>query len=308
MLAYTFRRLAMVIPSLFGVALFVFLMIHLVPGDPVEAMLGEYALPSARAELATQLGLDRPLPEQFVSFISGLFRGDLGESVALDGQPAVMGVLLEALPATLLLAVSSMLIALVIALPAGVLSATHRNTPIDYAVSTFALLGLSIPNFWLGPLLMLLFSVHLGWLPMSGLESPQSIILPAITLGTALAAALTRMVRASMLEELNQDYIVTARAKGLSERRVVWVHALRNSLIPVVSIAGLQFGALLAGAVVTERIFSIRGIGFVLIEGIGSRDYPVVQGAILLIGASYILVNLVTDLLYGFIDPRVRYG
>lgn len=307
MLKYTLQRLLFAVPSILGVVTLVFLMIHLIPGDPVEAMLGEYAAPSAREELTRQLGLDKPLYEQYFSFISGLLRADLGTSISLEGQPKVINVLVEAYPYTLLLALSSMVVAFLIAIPAGMISAAFRNTGLDYTVSFLALVGLSIPNFWLGPLLILLFSVYLNWLPVSGLENPAGLILPSLTLGTALAAALTRMVRASMSEELSQDYIRTARAKGLSEFKVITKHAFRNSLIPVVSIAGLQFGALLAGAVVTERIFSIRGLGFIIIEGIGRRDYPVVQGVLLVIAVSYIIVNLLTDVLYGLIDPRVRY-
>ena len=307
MLAYALRRLAVAVPSLLGVITLIFLMIHMVPGDPVEAMLGEYAAPSAREELRAQLGLDKPLHEQYLAFLGGLAEGDLGRSVALEGRPEVAAVLAEAFPTTLVLALAAMAVALIVALPAGMLSAARRNTASDYAVSIAALLGISIPNFWLGPLLILLFSIQLAWLPVSGLDDPAGLILPALTLGTSLAAALTRMVRASMADELSQDYIRTARAKGLPEWRVVGVHALRNSLIPVISVAGLQFGALLAGAVVTERIFSIRGVGFILIDAISRRDYPLVQGAILLIAASYILVNLATDLLYGAVDPRVRY-
>jgi peptide/nickel transport system permease protein len=308
MLVYALRRIAFAVPAVFGVATIVFLMIHLVPGDPIEAMLGEYASPTAREELEQQLGLDRPLHDQYFSFFAGVLKGDFGRSVSIEGEPPVSDVILEAYPYTLLLAASSMVVALLIAIPAGIISAARRNRPVDYAVSTFALLGLSIPNFWLGPLLILLFSVHLNLFPISGLSSPAGLVLPSLTLGTALAAALTRMVRASMSEELGQDYIRTARAKGLSEFRVVTVHAFRNSLIPVVSVAGLQFGALLAGAVVTERIFSIRGLGFIVIEAIGRRDYPVVQGTILVIAVSYIVVNLITDLVYSWIDPRVRYG
>ncbi len=308
MLNYALRRVLGAVPTLLGVATLIFLMIHLVPGDPVEAMLGEYAAPSAREELRSQLGLDKPLHEQYLGFLGGLVTGDLGRSVALEGRPKVAQVIAEAFPTTMILALAAMAVALVIALPAGTISAARKNTLTDYAVSTGALLGISIPNFWLGPLLILLFSIQLGWLPVSGLEDPRSLVLPALTLGASLAAALTRMVRAAMTEELSQDYIRTARAKGLPEWRVVGVHALRNSLIPVVSIAGLQFGALLAGAVVTERIFSIQGIGFILIDAIGRRDYPLVQGTILVIAACYIAVNLATDLMYSVIDPRVRYG
>lgn len=307
MVTYAMRRLLIAVPSVFGVVTLVFLMIHLVPGDPVEAMLGEYAGPSDREALEKQLGLDRPLHIQYLGFLGGLAQGDLGQSVAIEGEPAVSSVILEAYPYTMLLAFSSMVIALMIAIPAGILSAAYKNTPVDYSVSVFALLGLSIPNFWLGPLLILAFSIQLNLLPVSGLENPAGLILPAITLGTALAAALTRMVRASMSEELTQDYIRTARSKGLSQFRVVAVHAFRNSLIPVVSIAGLQFGTLLAGAVVTEKIFSIRGLGFVMVEAISKRDYPVVQGTILIIAVTYIVINLLTDLVYALIDPRVRY-
>jgi peptide/nickel transport system permease protein len=305
---YAFHRLLWAFPTLLGVATLVFLMIHLVPGDPVEAMLGEYAAPSAREELRAQLGLDKPLPEQYLSFMAGIAVGDFGRSVALEGRPQVAAVIAEAFPTTLLLALAAMAVALIIALPAGMISAARRNSLSDYTLSTAALLGISIPNFWLGPLLILLFSIQLGWLPVSGLDTPAGLVLPALTLGTSLAAALTRMVRAAMSEEMAQDYIRTARARGLPEWRVVGVHALRNSLIPVVSVAGLQFGALLAGAVVTERIFSIRGIGFILIDSIGRRDYPMVQGAILVIAFCYIAVNLATDLLYALIDPRVRFG
>ena len=308
MLTYTLRRLVLAVPSVLGVATFVFLMVHLAPGNPVDAMLGDYAGPADREALSRQLGLDRPLHEQYFSFLGGVIKGDLGNSVSWEKGRPVAAILGEALPITLLLAVSSMLVALAVAIPAGMVSAAKRNSLPDYAVSTLALLGLSIPNFWLGPLLILLFSVHLGWLPVSGLEGPAGLVLPALTLGTALAAALTRMVRASLADELSQDYIRTARAKGLSEFRVITVHAFRNSLIPVVSVAGLQFGTLLAGAVVTERIFSLRGVGFVMIEAISRRDYPVVQGAILLIAACYICVNLLTDLIYAIADPRVRYS
>ena len=307
MLRYLLRRLLFILPSVFGVVTLVFLMIHLVPGDPVEAMLGEYAAPSAREELEKQLGLDRPLHEQYFTFLTGVAVADLGNSVAIEGEPEVMAVITEAYPKTLILAFTSMLLALAIAIPAGIISAARRNTMLDYSVSTLALLGLSVPNFWLGPLLILVFSVHLNLLPVSGFTDLSSLILPSIALGTALAAALTRMVRASMAEELTRDYIRTARAKGLSEFKVITGHAFRNSLIPVVSVAGMQFGALLAGAVVTERIFSIRGLGFVIVEAITKRDYPVVQGAVLIIAFSYILVNLMTDLVYGLLDPRVRY-
>lgn len=307
MITYAFRRLLLALPTLLGVATIIFLLIHLVPGDPVESMLGEYATAADKEELRTQLGLDRGLHEQYGIFLAGLAVGDLGSSVSIEGEPPVLEVLLDAYPYTLLLAFSSMLVALLIALPAGMISALKKDTAWDSSLTLFSLLGLSIPNFWLGPLLMLLFAIVLGWLPVSGLDNPWGIVLPALTMGTSLAAALTRMVRASVLEELGKDYVRTARAKGLSESRVLVHHAFRNALIPVISVIGLQFGTLLAGAVVTERIFSIQGVGYVLIEAISRRDYPLVQGAVLIIGGSYVVVNLCTDLLYAVVDPRVRY-
>jgi peptide/nickel transport system permease protein len=206
-----------------------------------------------------------------------------------------------------MLAVVSMLVALAISLPAGMISALKQDTAWDSSFTVISLVGLSIPNFWLGPLLILLFSIYLGWLPVSGLDNPLGIILPALTMGTSLAAVLTRMVRASVIDELGKDYIRTARARGLRERRVLVQHAFRNALIPVISVIGLQFGTLLAGAVVTERIFSIQGVGYILIEAINRRDYPLVQGAVLVIAASYVIINLITDLLYAVVDPRVRY-
>lgn len=304
---YALRRILLAVPTVLGVATIVFLLIHLVPGDPVESMLGDYATPADKAELRTLLGLNRPLLEQYFSFIGGLITGELGTSVSMEGQPAVLDVILAAYPATAILALVSMLVALLIALPAGMISALKRNTAWDSSLSVVSLIGLSMPNFWLGPLLILLFAITLGWLPVSGMSSPAHLVLPAVTMGASLAAVLTRMVRASVIEELDKDYIRTARAKGLSEYRVLVHHAFRNALIPVISVVGLQFGTLLAGAVVTERIFSIQGVGFLLIEAINRRDYPLVQGAVLIIAITYVAVNLLTDLLYAVVDPRVTY-
>lgn len=306
MISYVIRRLLLAIPTLVGVATLVFLLIHLVPGDPVESMLGEYATDADKETLKQQLGLDKPLYEQYFLYFGGIVTADLGTSVSIEGEPPVAEVLANAYPYTLLLAVSSMLVALAIAVPAGMISALKRGTAWDSSLSVISLVGLSMPNFWLGPLLMLVFAISLGWLPVSGLENPLGLILPALTMGTSLAAILTRMVRASVIEELGQDYIRTARAKGLSEYRVVVHHAFRNSLIPIISIIGLQFGTLLAGAVVSERIFSIQGVGFILIEAINRRDYPLVQGAVLIVSVTYVLVNLLTDVLYAAVDPRVR--
>jgi peptide/nickel transport system permease protein len=287
----------------FGVCTLVFLLIHLVPGDPVEAMLGERAQAADRAALQAALGLDLPLWEQYLRYMTGLARLDLGASF-LD-QRSVTAILAERLPATLRLAGASLLLAVVIALPLGVLAARHRGGAVDSAAMTFSLLGISVPNFWLGPLLILVFSLWLGWTPVSGDEAPGSLILPAITLGTALAAILARMVRASMLEVLSEDYVRTARAKGLGEAAVLWHHALRNAWLPVLTVIGLQLGGLLAGAVITETVFAWPGIGSLLVESIKARDYPVVQGCVLLISLCYVLVNALTDLAYAWADPRI---
>lgn len=286
-----------------GVCTLVFLLIHLVPGDPVEAMLGERAQAADRAALRAALGLDLPLWEQYRHYLIGLVQLDLGQSF-LDQRP-VAAILGERLPATLRLAAAALGIALVLALPLGVLAARLRGTAVDSAAMTLSLLGVSIPNFWLGPLLILVFSLWLGWTPVSGDETALSIVLPAITLGTALAAVLARMVRASLLEVLNEDYVRTARAKGLGEAAVLWRHALRNAWLPVLTVIGLQLGGLLAGAVITETVFAWPGIGSLLVESIKARDFPVVQGCVLLISLSYVLVNALTDLAYAWIDPRI---
>jgi peptide/nickel transport system permease protein len=286
-----------------GVSTLVFLLIHLVPGDPVEAMLGERAQASDRAALRAALGLDLPLWEQYRRYLEGLLRLDFGQSF-LDQRP-VAAILAERLPATLRLATAALGIAILIALPLGVLAARFRGSAVDSAAMTLSLLGVSIPNFWLGPMLILLFSLWLGWTPVSGAEQPVSIILPAITLGTAMAAILARMVRASMLEVLGEDYVRTARAKGLGEGVVLWRHALRNAWLPVLTVIGLQLGGLLAGAVITETVFAWPGIGSLLVESIKARDFPVVQGCVLLISLCYVLVNALTDLAYVWIDPRI---
>jgi ABC-type dipeptide/oligopeptide/nickel transport system permease component len=304
MLRYFLQRFLMTLPALWLVLTLVFLMIHIVPGDPVEQMLGEGAAPGELTQLRHSLGLDLSLPAQYGHYLSRLAHGDLGHS--LKFQAPVRRIIFERYPATLQLAFLALLVCAAIAVPAGVLAAHRRGTGADRAVGVFTLFGLAIPNFALGPLLILLFSIELGLLPVSGRGGPAYYILPAATLGAALAAILTRMVRGSMLEELSSDYVRTARAKGLSTSAVLFRHAFRNALIPIITILGLQFGTLLAGTIVTETIFSWPGIGRLTVQAISSRDYPLLQGCILVIAVSYVVVNLLTDLLYTLIDPRVR--
>lgn len=304
MLDYLISRLLSALIVIIGVATLVFFLIHLVPGDPVDVMLGESAQPADRSALRVSLGLDRPIHQQWLSFMQGLARFDLGAS--LHTQRPVTQVLAERIPATVELAVTSLLVALVIALPLGTIAAVRNNSRWDRFAMGFSMLGVSIPNFWMGPLLILVFSLWLGWLPVSGREGAGALILPAFTLGSAMAAILSRMIRSSLLETLHEDYIRTARAKGLSGLRVTLHHALRNALLPVITLLGLQLGVLLAGAVITEKVFSWPGIGLLTIESIQRRDYPVVQGAVLLISSTYVIVNVLTDIFYAWIDPRVR--
>jgi ABC-type dipeptide/oligopeptide/nickel transport system permease component len=305
MLRYLLRRLLLTIPVLIGVATLVFALIHLVPGDPAQSMLGDSASPEEVERLRHTLGLDRPLLTQYRSFLGGLARGDLGTSIRY-GTP-VAHEIRDRLFRTLQLAVAAMVVAILFALPLGILAAVFRGTAIDYAAMTAALAGISMPNFWLGPLLAILFAVTLGWLPVSGTGTIWHLVLPAVTLGAALSAILARMTRATLLEELRELYVVAARARGLSRARAVVRHAFRNSLIPVVTIIGLQFGAVLTGTIITETIFAWPGVGRLLIQSINFRDYPLVQGCILFISLTYVLMNLLTDLTYGFLDPRIRY-
>jgi peptide/nickel transport system permease protein len=304
-LRFLARRLSLTIPVLLGVATLVFSLIHLIPGDPAQAILGEAASQADVQELRRRLGLDRPLLEQYGLFLRGVASGDLGSSLR-TGQP-VTAQILERLPATIELAAASMLVALCVSIPLGIAAAVWRGTVVDHAAMTLALGGVSIPNFWLGPLLAIVFAIELGWLPVSGRGTPAHLVLPAISLGVALAAILARMTRATMLEELREPYVQAARARGVSRFRAVVRHAFRNSLIPVVTLVGLQFGAVLTGAVITETIFAWPGIGRLLIQSISFRDYPLVQGCILLIAVTYVGVNLLTDLVYGVLDPRIRY-
>jgi len=302
---YFIRRVFLAAPVLLGVATLVFSLIHLVPGDPAQAMLGEGSAPQDVDELRKSLGLDQPLLTQYVRFLRHALTGDLGVSFR-TGQP-VTTMILERVPATAELAMAAMFVAIVIAIPLGVVAAVWRGTAVDYAAMTFALAGVSIPNFWLGPLLAIVFAVELGWLPVSGRGSLANLVLPAFSLGLALAAILARMTRASLLDELNELYVRAARARGVSRTASIGSHALRNSMVPLLTIIALQFGAVLTGAVITETIFAWPGIGRLLIQSIGFRDYPMVQGCILLIAVTYVTVNLVTDLMYGVLDPRIRF-
>jgi peptide/nickel transport system permease protein len=306
MLTFLFHRLLGALVVILGVATLVFLLIHLVPGDPVEVMLGESASVADRDALRTALGLDRPLATQYLNYLQGLLQLDLGNS--LHFRRPVAELLLERLPATLLLAAVTLVFTLGISIPLGILAAVRKDTAVDTGAMTFSLLGVSVPNFWLGPLLILVFSLWLGWFPVSGRDGFSSVILPALTLATGLAAILSRMVRSSMLEVLGEDYMRTARAKGLPQSAILLHHGLRNALLPVITLLGLQLGALLAGAVITETVFSWPGIGLLTIEAIQTRDYPVVQACVLLISVGYVFINLLTDITYAGIDPRIRLG
>jgi len=303
MLNYLGARLFTALIVVFGVMTIVFMLIHIVPGDPVEVMLGESAQAADREALRETLGLNLPLSTQWLNYINGLLHLDLGTS--LHTKRPVIDVLAERIPATSLLAGTSILIALIIALPLGVLAAVRKGSIWDRLAMTFSMLGVAIPNFWMGPILILVFSLWLGWFPVSGNDQILSLVLPAVTLGTALAAILSRMIRASLLEVFNEDYIRAANARGLLPSTVIWKHALKNAALPVVTILGMQLGALLAGAVITETVFSWPGVGQLTIDAIQKRDYPVIQSCVLLISLSYVFINLLTDLAYAYLDPRV---
>ena len=298
------RRLLYTVPVIWLVVSLVFLLIHLVPGDPVAQMLGEGATATDLDLLRHQYGLDLPLSQQYLRYWHGVFHGDFGHSLRLNDS--VTHLILQRYPYTLELTLAALVVALLAAIPAGIVAALHRGQWRDNTVGVVSLFGLSFPTFALGPIAILLVSIKLGWLPVSGAGTPAHLVLPALTMGSGLAAILTRMVRTAMLEELGQDYIRTARAKGLPEHTVLYRHALRNALIPIVTLVGLQFGALLAGAIVTETIFSWPGVGRLTVSAISNRDYALVQGCILAVGLTYILVNLVTDMLYAVLNPRIR--
>jgi len=298
--------LALAVPTLVGVTVVVFALIRLVPGDPARLVLGLQASEEEVQRLRVQLGLDQPLPVQYARFLGRLVQGDLGRSV-VTGEPVTREIAAR-LPATVQLAVASTLLATVAGMAAGVISATRQYSWVDYLVMTVALFGISLPVFWLGLMLMLLFSVHLRWLPAGGYGTPAHLVLPTITLAAFSVAIIARMTRSSLLEVLHQDYVRTAWAKGLGARAVVLRHALKNALIPVVTVIGLQFGGLLGGAILTETVFAWPGMGRLLVGAIVARDYPVVQGAVLVFAALFTLVNLAVDVLYAYVDPRIHYG
>ena len=307
------RRLVSTVPVLLLVTAGVFALIHLTPGDPIDAMMAESVDATVKATLRTQLGLDQPIHVQYAAWMGRLLRGDLGRSIR-NQEPVIENVRRRIRP-SLQLAAFAMAISLVVAFPVGILSAARRNTPVDRVGTTFALFGICMPNFLIALLLIFLFGVTLRWLPISGYIDPfeepldglRSLLLPAITLGLALAAVITRTLRSSMLEALAEDYVRTARAKGLTEWRVIRRHVLKNALIPVVTVLGLQLGTLIGGAVITEYVFALPGVGRLVVDAVFARDYPLVQGVILLIAIGFILSNLLVDLLYGWIDPRIRY-
>ena len=298
-------RIVSAMLALLGVICLVFLLIHLIPGDPVEVMLGESAQPTDKETLRHALGLDLPLHQQWWNYFKGLLHLDLGTSL-FSGR-AIIDLLIERIPATLYLSLVSLIVAIGLALPLGLVAAVRQHTPLDYGAMGFALFGMSIPNFWMGPLLILVGALWLGWFPVSGREGWNAVVLPALTLGTAMAAILARMIRSSVLEVLGEDFMRTARAKGLSSTRAVLYHALPNALLPILTLLGLQLGGLLGGAVITETVFAWPGLGLLMIEAIQQRDYPVVQAAVLCISMTYIVVNLLTDLLYAWLDPRIQF-
>ncbi|MCB5184707.1 ABC transporter permease [Methylobacillus gramineus] len=300
------KRLLAVVPVVFGVVLLTFLLVHLVPGDPVEVMLGESSPMADRAKLRAELGLDQPLPVQFGQYLKALAQGDFGRSI--HTRKPIAQSLKERIPATASLALVSLLIAVMIGLPLGIVAALRAGRWPDSLATILSLSLSAMPHFWLGPLLMLMFGLWLGLLPVSGMGNSLSILLPAMTLGLGLAAILTRMTRASLLEVLHEDFVRTARAKGIEEQQVILRHALRAALLPIVTVLGLQLGGLLAGAVITETVFSWEGVGRLLVESIEKRDYPVTQACVLVIALTYVMVNLMTDLLYSRLDPRIRFA
>lgn len=309
MLTYIIRRIGLMVFILLGVSVITFSMMHFVPGDPAEVIAikryGEEVTAETIEHVRAELGLDQPVPVQYLRWLTSVLQGELGYSFRTD-RP-VLDEILTRLPATIQLALAGMLVALIIAIPVGIISATRQYSTVDNLSMFGALLGVSMPNFWLGLLLILFFSVYLGWLPVFGRGGIEHLVLPAITLGTGMAAITTRLIRSSMLEVLGQDYIQTARAKGLKERIVIYKHALKNALIPVVTIVGLQFAALLEGAVIVEVIFAWPGIGRLLVDSIFARDFMLIQGCILFIAAMFVLVNLLVDISYAYLDPRIRY-
>jgi peptide/nickel transport system permease protein len=305
MLNYVIKRLFSTIPVLLGISLLLFFMLRMLPGDPAQVLAGQMATPKEIENIRHQLGFDRPIYEQYLIYMGHLARFDLGRSART--QNPVSEEIWARLPNTMLLAVVAIGLACLIGIPAGIISAVRANSWIDYLVTTTALFGLSMPVFWLGLMLVVVFSIILRWLPAGGIGGWRYVILPSITLASFVVAFIARMTRATMLETLSQDFTTTARSKGLPEKIIVIKHAFRNALIPIITVVGLQFGLLLGGAVLTETVFAWPGIGRLIVDSILARDYPMIQGVILIFGLLYILVNLVVDLIYGFVDPRIRY-
>ncbi len=305
MTQYILRRLAQMIPITFGILTLVFSLIHLIPGDPAIQIAGENARPQDVQQVRHALGLDQPLGRQYVNYLKSIAHGDLGRSFQTNESVAVQ--IRQRYPATIQLAFGAMLVALLVAFPLGIISAIYRNSWIDNVARFFALIGVSMPSFWFGPLLIIAFAIKVHWFPVSGRdEGLKSLVLPSLTMGLALAAILTRMIRISLADELTQLYVTTAIAKGVTRTRAIFRHALKNALIPVITVLALQFGSLLTGAIITEQIFSWPGLGRLLIQSISMRDYPQVQASILVIALTYIAVNFASDLLYGVVDPRIK--
>jgi ABC-type dipeptide/oligopeptide/nickel transport system permease component len=305
MTQYIIRRLLQMIPITLGIMTLIFSLIHLIPGDPAVQIAGEGARPEDVQNIRTSLGLDQPLWKQYVTYVGNVARGDLGRSFRTNESVATE--IAARYPATMQLAFGSMLVALLVAFPLGIISAIYRNSWIDNVARFFALIGVSMPSFWFGPLLIIAFAINRQWFPVSGREEGlRSLVLPSITMGLALSAILTRMIRVSLADELGQLYVTTAIAKGVTRGRAIFRHALKNALIPVITILALQFGSLLTGAIITEQIFSWPGLGRLLIQSITTRDYPQVQASILVIALTYIMVNFISDLLYGVVDPRIK--
>lgn len=306
MLAYLLKRLVASVPTLLGVSLVIFSMVHLTPGDPVQIMLDVHASAEQVERLRHELGLDLPLPQQYLRFVWGAMHGDLGNSLK-SGRPAVTE-MLDRLPATLTLALAGMGIAIAVGLVLGVVAAARRDTWVDSLTMVIAMLGVSLPSFWIGILLIYVFGVKLQWLPVAGASTWRHLVLPAVTLGTLASSVLARMTRSGMLEVLGSDYIRTARAKGLPDKVVLYRHALKNTLIPVVTIIGVQVGSLIGGTFIIEQLYAWPGVGRLAVGAIQARDYPLVQAIGLYVALGYVLVNLAVDLLYGLLDPRIRYA
>ncbi|WP_221567292.1 nickel ABC transporter permease [Alkalihalobacillus sp. TS-13] len=312
MISLILRRLLQLVLLLFGISFIVFMSMHISPGDPASIIGGPTATESDIEAIRDNLGLNDPVLVQYGNYIAGVLQGDLGFSY--QSKESVSEAILTRFPNTLNLAIASMIVAVVIGVTAGIISALKQNSWLDISSTTVALAGISIPNFWLGTVLILIFAVNLQWLPVGGLSAPfwtiegmKQLILPAITLGTGSAAMIARMSRSTMLEVIRADFIRTARAKGVKEKSVVWIHALRNAMIPVITVIGLNFGFLLGGTIITEQVFAINGVGRLMIEAIAARDFPMVQGSVLLVATLFVLVNLIVDIIYAFIDPRISY-